>query len=51
MREIYVICITFCLSAAAYAQANAGDLIQAIRNNDLASLKASLAKSATAVEG
>ena len=49
MREICVICITFCVSASAYAQANAGDLIQAIRNNDLASLKASLAKSANAV--
>ena len=49
MRGFCVICITFCLSAAAYAQGNAGDLIQAIRNNDLASLKASLAKGADAV--
>ncbi len=44
MRGLGVICITFCLSAAAHAQGNASDLIQAIRNNDLASLKANLAK-------
>src|SRR5437868_15325896 len=44
MRGFCAICITFCLSAAAFAQGNAGDLIQAIRNNDLRSLKASLAK-------
>ena len=35
-----------CLSAAACAQSTADELIQAIRNNDLASLKASLAKGA-----
>ena len=49
MRGISAICITFCLSAAAYAQGNAGDLIQAIRNNDLASLKASFAKAPAVV--
>jgi ankyrin repeat protein len=44
MRGFCAVCITFGLSAAAYAQGNAGDLIQAIRNNDLASLKANIAK-------
>jgi ankyrin repeat protein len=46
MRGFCAVCITVVLSATAYAQANAGDLIQAVRNNDLASLKASFAKGA-----
>ena len=46
MRGFCVIIIAACLSAAAYAQSNADELIQAIRNNDLASLKARLSKGA-----
>jgi ankyrin repeat protein len=37
------------VSVAAHAQGNAGDFIQAIRNNDLGSLKAGFTKSAGAV--
>ena len=44
MRGFWVISITICLSVAACAQSAADPLIQAIRNNDLTSLKASLAK-------
>ena len=44
MRGFWVISITICLSVAACAQNAADQLIQTIRNNDLASLKASLAK-------
>jgi ankyrin repeat protein len=46
MRGFCVISVAVCLSAAAYAQSNADELIQVIRNNDLASLKARLAKGA-----
>ena len=46
MRGFCVISITMCLSVAACAQSAADPLIQAIRNNDLNSLKASLAKGA-----
>jgi len=46
MRGFCVICISVCLSAVATAQSTADELIQAIRNNDLASLKARLAKGA-----
>src|SRR5258708_6877116 len=46
MRGFWVISITMCLSIAACAQSTADQMIQAIRNNDLASLKASLAKGA-----
>jgi ankyrin repeat protein len=46
MREFCLVCVAACLSAASYAQSNADELIQAIRNNDLASLKARLAKGA-----
>ena len=46
MRGFCVISIAVSLSAAASAQATADDLIQAIRKNDLASLKSSLAKGA-----
>src|SRR5436309_2368525 len=46
MRGFWVISIATCLSVAACAQSGADQLIQAIRNNNLASLKASLAKGA-----
>jgi len=46
MRGFCVVFVAACLSAAAYAQGNADELIQVIRNNDLASLKARLAKGA-----
>ncbi len=46
MRGFCVISIAACLSAAACAQNTADDLIQAIRKNDLAALKASFAKGA-----
>ena len=46
MRGFWVISITLCLSVAVCAQNAADPLIQAIRNNDLTSLKASLAKGA-----
>jgi len=41
-----VVCLAVCLSAVACAQSTADELIQAIRNNDLPSLKARLAKGA-----
>jgi ankyrin repeat protein len=44
MRGFWVISITVCLSGTACAQNAADQLIQTIRNNDLASLKTSLAK-------
>src|ERR1035437_7132364 len=46
MRGFCVIAVAACLSAAAAAQSTADELIQDIRNNNLASLKASLAKGA-----
>jgi ankyrin repeat protein len=46
MRGFCVISIVVSLSAAASAQTTADDLIQAIRKNDLASLKSGLAKGA-----
>jgi ankyrin repeat protein len=44
MRGFCVIAVAVCLSAGANAQSAADELIQDIRNNDLASLKARLAK-------
>lgn len=46
MREFCLVCLAACVSAAGYAQGNADELIQAIRNNDLASLKTRLSKGA-----
>ena len=46
MRGFCLIAVAACLSAAGHAQSTADELIQAIRNNDLASLKARLAKGA-----
>src|ERR1700682_6164697 len=46
MRGLCVITIAACLSAAAGAPSSADDGIQAIRNNDLASLKARLSTAA-----
>jgi ankyrin repeat protein len=46
MREFCLVCVAVCLSVAAYAQSDADELLQAIRNNDLAALKARLAKGA-----
>src|ERR1017187_4884165 len=44
MRGFCLVCVAACLSAAGYSQSNADEMIQAIRNNDLASLKARLAQ-------
>ena len=46
MREFCLVCVAACLSATAYSQSDADELLQAIRNNDLAALKARLAKGA-----
>jgi len=46
MRGFCLIAVAACLSVMASAQTTADELIQAIRNNDLASLKARLAKGA-----
>ncbi|MCX6630532.1 MAG: ankyrin repeat domain-containing protein [Candidatus Solibacter sp.] len=46
MRKLCLFGVAACLCAVAGAQSPADELIQAIRNNDLASLKASLAKGA-----
>src|SRR6266545_2045804 len=46
MRGIYVTFAAVCLSVPAYAQGPAGDLLQLIRDNDLAALKTKLAKGA-----
>src|ERR1035441_9784815 len=44
MRGFCLVCVAACLSAAGYSQSNADEMIQAIRNNDLASLKTRLAQ-------
>ena len=46
MRGFCAICVAACLAAAAYAQSDADELIQDIRNDNLTSLKARLAKGA-----
>jgi ankyrin repeat protein len=46
MRGFGVIGIALCLSITAVAQTTADDLFQAIRNNDVAALKAPLAQGA-----
>ena len=46
MRGFCVIAVAVCLSAGAGAQSTADELIQHIRNNDLAALKSCLAKGA-----
>ena len=46
MRGIWVITVCVCLAGRAGAQTSTDELIQAIRNNDLAGLKAAFAKGA-----
>src|ERR1035438_2887048 len=46
MREFCLVCVAACLSATAYSQSDVCELQQLIRNNDLAALKARLAKGA-----